>query len=67
MLDSHGQLTDEDICAQMLQKNDCGEAAQHGTDDDEDDDRPVSPTHAPKPVQAMLTLKTISRPFLEQI
>ena len=36
-LECHGQLTEEDICAQILQKNDSTETSQQDSDDDQDD------------------------------
>ena len=66
-LEYHGQLTEEDICAQILQKNDSRETSQQDSDDDQDDHTLASCSAAltPKCVEAMQAMHTI-RHFLEK-
>ena len=63
----NGQLTEEDICAQILQKNDSMETSQQDSDDDQDDHTlaSCSATLILKRGEAMQAMHTI-RHFLEK-
>ena len=61
-LECHGQLTEEDICTQILQQNH-GETSHHDSDDDKTSASAASPT--PKRGEAMQAMQTL-RYFLEK-
>ena len=64
-LECHGQLTEEDISSQILQKKDSGKTSRHDSDDDQDNNTMASLTPHRGGARAMQAMYTL-RQFLEK-
>ena len=66
LLSCYGQIIEEDICAQIMQKNDSEETLHPESNDDQDDDALASSTLDRKHGEAMQAMHML-RHFLETI
>ena len=64
-LECHGQLTEEDICTEILQKSDHGVTSQHDSDDDLNETETSASSPTPRRGEAMQAMHTL-RQFLEK-